>query len=157
DRSLAMYPAPDDASAGEAAKQLARDVNLASMYLWAKTRMATSRRPIYEYLFTHVMPGPDSDRFGAFHSVELAYVFNTLGGFEGREFTAADDRVAAHAIGYWTNFVKTGDPNGEGLPEWPRLDLETRRILEIDEEPQARPVLSPEKLVLFEEAWEGRN
>lgn len=151
-RFLELYPAPDDAAAGEAAKQLARDANIASMYLWANARMDTTQYPIYLYLFTHTMPGPKSERFGAFHSVELAYVFNTLDVLSGRTFAEADDRVAAEMIGYWTNFVTTGDPNGGALPTWPKLDLTNKLIMELAEAPAPREVLSAEKLALFEEA-----
>ena len=43
---------------------------------------------------------------------------------------------------YWTNFAKTGDPNGEGLPEWPVYDLEARRYLEFTNDgPVAREKL----------------
>ena len=152
DRFLEIYPAPDDAAAGEATKQLARDANIATMYLWSKRRMETSKQPIYGYLFTRTLPGPKSDFFGAFHSAELAYEFNTLDVLEGRDLTEADDEIASHIIRYWTNFAKTGNPNGEGLPAWPQLDFNRKQIMELGSGFAPRPALSNEKLALFEEA-----
>jgi para-nitrobenzyl esterase len=73
-----LYPAKSAPEAGEAAKQLERDRGPASAWLWAKRRMAGSRQPIYLYYFTHVEPGPQAQRYGAFHSSEMPYVFGTL-------------------------------------------------------------------------------
>jgi para-nitrobenzyl esterase len=41
-------------------------------------------------------------------------------------------------MGYWTNFARTGDPNGKGLPEWPRFDKE-RELLHLDKTIEAGP------------------
>ena len=54
---------------------------------WNTKLLCQPQQPIYGYLFTRVLPGPHSDHFGAFHSVELAYEFNTLDILEGRDLT----------------------------------------------------------------------
>ena len=32
---------------------------------------------------------------------------------------------------YWINFIKTGDPNGKGLPEWPRFNDDRTKVMEL--------------------------
>jgi para-nitrobenzyl esterase len=52
---------------------------------------------------------------------------------------------------YWVNFVKTGSPNGKGLPEWPAADPDRQMLMETGDDLHARPALSPEKRKLLEE------
>ncbi|MCI9150495.1 MAG: carboxylesterase family protein [Lachnospiraceae bacterium] len=70
--------------------------------------------PVWLYYFSHNLPG---DQAGAFHSAELWYTFGTLER-SWRPFTEADERLSGELLDYWTNFMKTGDPNGPGLKEW---------------------------------------
>lgn len=125
------------------------------MALWAADRRKMSRRPIYAYLWTHAEPGPDAARYGAFHSSEIPYVFDTLDASPERLFTDLDRRLAAEMGGYWVNFVKTGNPNGPGLPEWPAYRQTDKRIIEIGATTQVRPVLPPAKLELFRQHAES--
>ena len=94
-------------------------------------------------------PGPDSATYGAFHSSEIPYVFGTLDRSPGRTFTELDREVAGRLGAYWANFVKTGDPNGAGLPPWPRLD-DAGQVMELGGPFTARP-LDPKRLELFRE------
>jgi para-nitrobenzyl esterase len=130
--------------------QLERDRGLAATWLWAKQRMSASRQPIYVYYFKHVEPGPEAQRYGAFHSSEIPYVFGTLDRAADRSFTSADRQVSATMGGYWANWVKTGNPNGAGLPAWPRLRSEAPLVLEIDSQSRANVLLSLEKRSLFQ-------
>ncbi|MCE2461318.1 MAG: carboxylesterase family protein, partial [Pseudomonadales bacterium] len=61
-----------------------------------------------------------------------------------------DKAVARLMLGYWTNFAKTGNPNGDGLPVWPRYDTETDLALEISAEPGTIGGLRKAKLDLFD-------
>ena len=61
-------------------------------------------------------------RAGAPHGGEIAYVFGTLSAGRGGAPTPEDLAVSRMAQSYWVNFAKTGDPNGAGLPAWPRHD-----------------------------------
>jgi para-nitrobenzyl esterase len=145
----AFYPSPNDLQAWRSFDALSRDRGLASMYLWAQSRLSRTKHPIYAYLWTHPEPGPDAARYRAFHSSELPYVFDTLDTAK-RPFIEADRKLAAQTSSYWVNFVKTGDPNGGGQPQWPKLSATDKRILEIGENTGPRAILDADKLNLFE-------
>jgi para-nitrobenzyl esterase len=147
DRFLAVYPPTDFATSGPA---LGRDRGIASLLLWAQQRRQTSHYPIYGYLFTHVEPGPDSARFGAFHSSEIPYVFGTLDQAPERGFTALDQRVSERLQAYWVSYIKTGDPNGARRHHWPPLD-QNLQILELGDSDSAHAALPPDRLALFGE------
>ncbi len=72
------------------------------------------RKPAYAYFFTRHLPG---DSWGAFHSAELWYCFDSLDKC-WRPMTDGDYKLADQMSSYWANFIKTGDPNGAGLPAW---------------------------------------
>ncbi len=103
------------------------------MRTWARLTTAAGERA-YLYLFGHVPPSPRRDALRAFHASELPYVFNVLTAGDPREtgfaYTDVDHRLADAMSSYWVNFVKTGNPNGEGLPEWPLYDSATEPYLE---------------------------
>lgn len=151
ERFLAAYPAED---AVQSSSALGRDRAVASMLLWARERRKTTRYPIYAYLFSHVEPGPDSAKFGAFHSSEIPYVFGTLDTAPQRNFADTDRAVSERLQAYWVNFVRSGNPNARVMPAWPRLD-DQQRLMAFGEEATARAALAPDRLRLFAEYVAG--
>ena len=89
------------------------------MHLWAADQLAASKR-IYTYYFDRAIPWPAHPEFGAFHSGEIPYFFNTLNRL-GRPWEPADRKLAETASTYVTNFAKKGDPNGSGPSAMARL------------------------------------
>jgi para-nitrobenzyl esterase len=70
---------------------------------------------------------------GARHAGEIEYVFGTLEQSLPKVPWDTSDRALSDAMTtYWSNFARTGDPNGKGLPKWPRYD-QGRRVLHLDE------------------------
>ena len=72
------------------------------------------RKPGYLYFFCRPLPGDDS---GSWHSCDLWYIHGTLGKC-WRPFEKFDYELSETMVTYWTNFMKNGDPNAEGLPQW---------------------------------------
>jgi hypothetical protein len=58
--------------------------------------------------------------------------------------------------GYWTQFAKTGDPNGSGLPPWTVYDLKSDLVLEIGHEVKLRPTPHPDRFAVFERSLNSR-
>ena len=83
------------------------------------------KKPCWLYYFTRALPGDD---FGAWHSCELFYTFDTLHRcwrpWEERDYALRDQMM-----GYWSNFMKTGNPNGPGLPVWESATAEDPKLL----------------------------
>ncbi|MCR5590628.1 MAG: carboxylesterase family protein [Lachnospiraceae bacterium] len=78
------------------------------------------KEPLYVYRFAPSVPGYDNP--GAFHSCDLWFFFETIQKC-WRPFDGLHYALARRMCDYWTNFIRTGDPNGTGydgevLPKW---------------------------------------
>ena len=72
--------------------------------------------PSYLYHFTRVPPSR-TQTIGAFHAAEIFFVFDSHSPLSG--LSDADEALTEAMGRYWTNFARTGNPNGAGLPDWP--------------------------------------
>jgi para-nitrobenzyl esterase len=127
---LKFYPGDTDEQAARSAQREAvdRGFNL-KLVEWLGIRGGS--KPVFAYLFTHVEPGAESARYGAFHTSEVPYEFNTLHLSPGRTFTDVDRRLAEQLSSYVANFVKSGDPNGGTLPRWPAMTAENKALIDL--------------------------
>jgi len=147
---IRLYPGSTDAERSRAAKDAAHDGGLAMVGEWAHARIAKGSRPVWGYLYSHAEPGPGADVFGAFHSSEIPYAFGTLDMAPARGFTLADRELSLAMSEYWVNFVRSGNPNGPGLPGWKPMDANAPTIIEFEASRIAeRPLLSDEKRKAF--------
>jgi para-nitrobenzyl esterase len=130
DEFLKLYPAVDDQQAALASNAAARDTSRSSTFLWASLWTRTVKQPVYTYWWTHAPPGPSHDVAGAFHGSEIPYVFNNVSSPD-RPWTDDDRRIGEMVSSYWANYIKTGNPNGPGLPAWPAYDARIPRVMEL--------------------------
>lgn len=118
---VAAYPFHTDDEARTARAALERDLRFAwDMWAWARLA-AKAHGPVWSYQFALAPPFPaDSVRahWGASHFAELWYMFGHLDQ-ETWAWRPADRALSTAMVDYWINFVRTGDPNGDGLPRWP--------------------------------------
>ena len=134
---IAEYDAPDRAAA-DLFYAIAIDAYMAfPMRRWAEYH-SLAGHPTYYYYIDHAPPAfhlympnnptlerPGKPRSGgAYHSGDLALVFGSHDKV-GVDWTSDDRTVSAQIVSYWTNFAKTGSPNGDSLPEWPLFDMDS--------------------------------
>lgn len=117
--------------------------------------------PVYVYHFGFV-PDPFKERmpYGAGHGMEGAYVFNNLHARWGNPETTPKDVEVAKAMNtYWANFAKTGNPNGEGLPDWPSFDVNEMKIMDIQPngDLMGKPDPRKERLDVIEKSMKLRH
>jgi para-nitrobenzyl esterase len=125
---LEFYPADTDEKAISSAEELADDdFSAFSTWKWIEMQRKTGDSSVYEYHFEQVpavkpgaLIGPFPEKvLGSRHSCEIEYVFQTLKTRDGVLWTTEDYKLSDVVSSHWVNFAKSGNPNGEGLPNWP--------------------------------------
>jgi para-nitrobenzyl esterase len=97
--------------------------------------MSLIGQPVYRYHFSYVAEDRRDRQPGAAHTDDIAFVMQTVNAERDLESVTDQDREVSRLISaYWIQFARTGNPNGEGLPEWPAFTVEVPRTLEIGDE-----------------------
>ncbi len=154
EKFIELYMKDAEESTKKASQQMISDLTFAwEMRTWAQL-IADRELDSYLYVFSHAPPfpelGDDRTTMGAFHAGEIVFVFNKV---DETHWNDDDHAVAKHMHAYWVNFAKTGNPNGEGLPEWSAYSREADNSLDIDASPEITTGYRKAKL----DAWEELN
>jgi para-nitrobenzyl esterase len=83
-------------------------------------------------------PRPPAAR-GAVHSAEIEYAMGNLATNNVYAWSDDDYKVSKVMQEYFANFVKTGNPNGSGLPQWPAVNSGASQFMRIDVDTHAEP------------------
>ncbi|ATL49930.1 carboxylesterase [Chitinophaga caeni] len=149
---LKLYPGNSELEVMHSASDLASDRFIVySTWKWADMH-SQHGQPVYRYLFSRVRPGmtaemgnakpglaggvikdgqgkaaPKPKYEGASHASEIEYALGNLPLNKVYAWTDDDYKVSKTMFTYFANFIKTGNPNGEGLPKWQPITKESQR------------------------------
>ena len=99
----------------------------------AAALLASKGVPTYYYRFSYVATSVRTDKtVGASHATDIPFFFDTAAIKYGAQTSATDRAAARTASRYLVNFVKRGDPNGAGLPQWPTTKADAPKMLDLD-------------------------
>jgi para-nitrobenzyl esterase len=183
DEALRLYPASTAEEAGQSATDLAGDRFIAySTWKWSDLHSKTSGQRVYRYLFCRPRPpmvpemgdavpglaggvlgGPEAEAHrppparGAVHSAEIEYALGNLATNKVYAWTPDDYAVSEVMQGYFANFIKSGDPNGPGLPEWPAANRgEGVQAMRLDVHSRAEPERHRDRYLFLDQFYVGR-
>ncbi len=142
DRVLSRYPAGSDEEAERSQKRLKTEESFGwRAWTWGRLHAQTHSQKVFFYYFSRVPPFGRAQAAG--HGAELTYVFGyppAMGHYVMETpWRAYHDVWLGDAIRtYWTNFAKTGNPNGPDLPAWPAFEAVRPRVIELGDSVAAR-------------------
>ncbi len=127
------YPAETDSEAAVSEKRFARDIIIGVQnFTWANM-VSAQGSGVYVYRFTRKVPATgEYKKYGAFHTGDVPYAYDNLQ-FVNRPWEPVDHQLATVMSDYWVNFVKTGNPNGPGLPQWDAYNAQEKMIMHLGE------------------------
>ena len=156
DGFLHLYPATTDAQARRSLQDLAGDRFIAwSTWKWMEAQTRTGKQPVYRYRFDLGFPhAPEIPDPGAYHSAEIEYVFGMLDSKAGVPWRAEDRALSDQMQKYWSNFARSGNPNGPGLPQWPTYRSESNwQVMYLGAQSNAAKDVARERYLFLNTVW----
>ncbi len=179
---LRLYPATTDEEVVAAATDLAGDLFLGyTTWKWADVHSWTGGCPVYRYLYAHPRPpmhpemgdavaglaggvlrGEEAETQrvpaarGAVHSADIEYFMGNLATNMVYAWTEADEQLSELMQQYYANFVRSGDPNGPGVPRWQPANVgDTVQFMRLDVESAMQPDRHRARYQLLDELLGG--
>ena len=129
-QALALFPAKDDKTAEKSYYKFITDFAIVQPAWYVARTLTKKGGKVYLYNFTRVPDTQPAKLMGAYHSIELCYVFGSLDKKEG--YNKDDFELSDKIMDYWVNFAKHKDPNGKNLPNWEPYEIKTDKYLKLD-------------------------
>ena len=159
DAAAKVYAATTDDEAVAVAGDLANDTFIVySTWKWIEMHAATGQAPVYRFRFDRPVPLPEGMTIPgvtglAGHSWELEYVFGALASKKAA-WSPEDMKASEEIAAYFGNFIKTGNPNGGGLPKWPAF-AKTHQVMHLDAASHAAPEQHRDRYVFLDGFYTG--
>ena len=152
--ALKLFPGGSDEEVKRSAALLsAADFTALGTWKWLEMHLQTGEAPVYRYEFDQVPPaseGHAAEAGLAYHSAEIEYVFGTLD-WKKISWRPEDYKLSEQMGAYWTNFAKTGNPNGVGLGAWPiYIRKSGYQLMHLGAAPRATPDKLREQFVFLD-------
>ena len=184
DEVLKLYPGTTNEEVLESATALASDSFIAfSTWKWIDLHGKTGGKPVYRYYYAHPRPpmtpemgnatpglaggvitGPEAaanrrpPARGAVHSADIEYAMGNLATNKVYAWTPDDYKVSEIFQTYFANFIKTGDPNGSGVPQWPAANRgEPAQIMRLDVTSRAEPDQHRDRYVFLDQYFKAKS
>jgi para-nitrobenzyl esterase len=140
-----IYPVSKVEDIKAVTTQSAQERSRVSAFLWASARLKSHRSPVFTYYFDRGIPWPQHPEFGAFHTGEIPYFFLNQKALD-RPWEKVDFTLAKDVSTYLVNYATKGDPNGPGVPPWPKIDPSLPQTMELGAHTGAMPLANKERV-----------
>ena len=167
DEVLKLYPGTTEEEVIKSATELGSDRFIAyGTWKWADLQSKTGEKPVYRYLFSCPRPpevgasnNPPAGNMpkplvGASHASDIEFAMGNLAGNKVYAWTADDYKVSAIFENYFANFIKTGDPNGKGVPKWkPNTNGSAVHFINIDVNTRLEPEVNRDRYLFLDKEY----
>ena len=181
DEALKLYPGATQDEVVKSATALGSDRFIVySTWKWADLQSKTGGKPVYRYLFSRAKPpmvaamgnataglaggvikgqAPAPNKMppplvGASHASEIEYAMGNLSTNKVYAWTSDDYKVSATMEDYFANFIKTGNPNGAGLPKWkPNTNGSPVNFMNIDVKTHLEPEVDRDRYLFLDKQY----
>ena len=153
-----LYPADNETTAVRSWEDFMSDRFISfGTWKWLEAQATKSKQPVYRYRFDLAPPrdpkGPEG--MGAYHSAEIEYVFGTLEWRIPLLWRSEDRALSELMRKYWSNFARSGDPNGPGLPNWPKYKPQAdAQVMYLNTQSKAEKDAQRERYLFLQSSWE---
>jgi len=156
EEALRVYPFTSETDPKLYYSRLVTDLGFGCPSRLEARLLSSSKRPVYLYNFAGAFPGAGGAKMGAFHAVDLVFLFGSVSGLKIDNIDEGSRALAEAMQDYWVQFAATGNPNRKGLPYWPAYDPKRDQLLELGEKIEVKTGFRKEECDLLDKVYDAQ-